>query len=99
MITWKIEQTDFRTSDGLITTAHWRVTKTDGEYSASIYGSAGVGEAAQPKIPYPQVTESEVLDWIWANGVDKDEIESGLTAQIEAQKHPVQESGLPWGEA
>ena len=96
MITWKIEQTDFRTSDGLITTAYWRATAKDGDFVASIYGSAGFGESAQPKIPYPDVTEAEVLDWIWENGVDKDEIEASLAAQIEAQKHPVQESGLPW---
>ena len=96
MITWKIEQTDFRTSDGLIQTAHWRVTQTDGEYTASVYGSAGLGESAQPKIPYPQVTETEILAWIWENGVDKDATESSLAAQIEALKHPTQESGLPW---
>jgi hypothetical protein len=96
MITWKIEQTDFRTSDGLITTAHWRAIAEDGEYTASVYGSAGLAESAQPKIPYPQVTEQEVLDWIWENGVDKDEVEASLAAQIEALKNPVQESGLPW---
>jgi hypothetical protein len=96
MITWKIEQTDFRKSDGLITTAHWRAIAEDGEYTASVYGSAGLGESAQPKIPYPQVTETEVLAWIWENGVDKDATEASLAAQIEALKNPVQESGLPW---
>ena len=96
MITWKIEQTDFRTSDGLIQTAHWRATAEVGEYSASVYGSAGVGESAQPKIPYADVTEAEVLDWIWANGVDKDEIEANLATQIDALKNPTQESGVPW---
>ena len=96
MIIWKIEQCEHLVSDGLITTAHWRATAKDGDYVASVYGSAGFGESAQPKIPYPDVTEAEVLDWIWENGVDKDEIETSLAAQIEAQKHPVQESGLPW---
>jgi hypothetical protein len=98
-VTWKIEQTDFRTSDGLIQTAHWRCTAQDGDYTASVYGSAGLGESEQPKIPYPQVTEAEVLDWVWENGVDKDETEANLASQIDALKNPVQESGVPWAEA
>jgi len=95
MITWKIEQTDFRTSDGLIQTAHWRCIATDGEFSSSIYGTCGFGEGA-PTIPYADVTQAEVLDWCWANGVDKDEIEANLAAQINALKNPTQESGVPW---
>ena len=39
---------------------------------------------------------AEVLDWIWANGVDKDTTEEGLAAQIEAQKNPVTAAGVPW---
>jgi hypothetical protein len=37
-----------------------------------------------------------VLDWIWANGVDKDAVEARLTSQIEMQKNPVSATGLPW---
>ena len=97
MITWKIEQTDYLTLDGFITTAHWRATSIDGDYSATVYGSVGLGESASPKIPYAEVTEQEVLDWCWASGVDKDAIETNLATQIEALQNPVQESGLPWG--
>jgi hypothetical protein len=46
--------------------------------------------------PYAEVTMAEVLDWIWANGVDKDATEESLAAQIEAQKNPVTAAGVPW---
>jgi hypothetical protein len=95
MITWKIEQCEHLVSTGYITTAHWRATDVDGEFSTSVYGSVGFGEG-DPQIPYDSVTEAEVLAWIWENGVDKEEVEANLAAQIEALKNPVQESGLPW---
>jgi hypothetical protein len=38
----------------------------------------------------------EVLDWCWANGVDKDAVESSLAAQIAALKNPVSAAGTPW---
>lgn len=94
MATWKITQTDYLTADGFINTAHWTASVEDGEYSASVYGTCSFTGA--PTIPYNQVTEAEVLDWCWANGVDKDGVEASLAAQIEAQKNPVSKSGTPW---
>jgi len=96
--TWKITQCDSLTSDGFITTAHWTATAVDGDYTASIYSTCGFGEGT-PSIPYASVTEQEVLNWCWANGVDKDATEAALAAQIEAQKHPIQTAGLPWVQA
>lgn len=94
MATWNISQTDYETANGFITTAHWNCTAVDGEYSASVYGTCGF--TGTPTIPYAQVTMAEVLDWCWANGVDKDAVEAGLAANIALQKNPVQESGVPW---
>ena len=94
MATWNISQTDYETANGFITTAHWNVTAVNGEYSASVYGTCGF--TGTPTIPYAQVTMAEVLEWWWANGVDKDAVEAGLASQIEAQKNPVSSSGTPW---
>ena len=93
--TWTIEQCEHLVSTGYITVAHWRATAQDGDYSASVYATCSFGEG-DPSIPYADVTEAEVLDWCWANGVDKDATEASLAAQIEAQKNPVSESGVPW---
>jgi len=97
-ITWKINQTDYQTSDGFIYTAHWTANAVDGEYTASIYSTAS-WQAGTPTIPYASVTEAEVLNWVWANGVDKTATEAALAAQIEAQKNPVTATGTPWGQA
>jgi hypothetical protein len=94
-ITWTITQTDFETANGFITTAHWTCSGVDGEFSASVYSTCSWADGT-PTIPYNQVTEAEVLAWCWASGVDKDATEAAVTAQIEAQKNPVQASGTPW---
>lgn len=94
-ITWTITQTDYLTSDGFITTAHWTATAVDGDYTASTYSTSS-WTAGTPTIPYAQVTMAEVLDWIWANGVDKNATEESLAAQIELQKNPVTATGVPW---
>ena len=94
-ITWKIAQLDRQTSDGFITTAHWTATAVDGGYTASVYGTCGFA-TAEPTIPYDSVTEAEVLDWIWVNGVDKEITEASLAEQIEAKKNPTTAVGVPW---
>ena len=92
---WKITQCDRLTADNFITTAHWTCSAVDGDYTASSYGTCGFA-VATPAIPYASVTEAEVLGWCWANGVDKEETEANLAAQIAAQKAPVTATGVPW---
>ena len=95
-ITWSISNLDRKTSDGYIQTAHWICSGVDGEFSGSVYSTCSFGEGT-PSIPYENVTEAQVLEWIWANGVDKAATEAAVVAQIEAKQNPVQSSGLPWG--
>ena len=94
-ITWKVNPLDRRTSDGFVTTAHWQCTGVDGDHSGSVYATTSWPDG-QPTIPYASLTEETVLDWIWASGVDKTATEAAVTAQIEAKKNPVSESGVPW---
>jgi hypothetical protein len=47
--------------------------------------------------PYESLTEQEVLDWIWNNGVDKTAIENGIDQSIENQINPPYDHlPLPW---
>jgi hypothetical protein len=92
---WVITQTDYETANGFITTAHWTVNAVDGDYSASSYGTCGFA-AATPAIPYASVTMQEVLDWCWANGIDKEATEASLANNIALQKNPVTATGVPW---
>lgn len=94
-ITWKITQLDRKTADGFVTTAHWTCVGTDGEFSASVYSTCSWAEGVV-SIPYEQLTEADVLAWVWLS-VDKQATEAAVAAQIDAQKNPVQVSGVPWG--
>lgn len=92
-ITWKISQMDRKTADGFVTTAHWTCSGVDGEFTGSVYASCGF--EGDLSVPYEQLTEATVLGWVWQK-VDKEATEAAVAAQIEAQKNPVQASGLPW---
>jgi hypothetical protein len=85
-------------SDGGVIVAHWRVTEVDGDHSASAYGTCSFtyDASASDFLPYADLTESVVLGWCWADGVDKDAVEASLTAKIEEQKAPTTETGVPW---
>ena len=85
-------------ADGGVVVCHWRATATDGDFSATNYGTAGFtpDPSASDYVPYDSITEEVALGWCFANGVDKDAIEASLAANIEAQKNPTQASGVPW---
>jgi hypothetical protein len=94
--TWNVVQMDRLTSDGFVVTVHYTVNAVDGDYTASIYGTVGYTEKPDEQyIPYADLTEVEVVGWV-QESLGKDTVEASLAAQIEAQKNPVQETGLPW---
>jgi hypothetical protein len=96
--TWTISTLERELSDGGVIVAHWRATDVDGDYSASSYGTCGFSpDPSDPSfVAYDSLTESQVLDWCWANGVDQDAIEASLAAKIESDKNPTQANGVPW---
>ena len=93
--TWNIVNLDRKTSDGFVITAHYVVSATDGVYNASTYGTVGYTQEDKAYIPYADLTQAEVIGWV-QESLGQDTVEASLTAQIEAQKNPVQEAGLPW---
>ena len=97
MTTWTISTLERELSDGGVVVAHWRATAVDGDFSASSYGTCGFTPDASAAgfIAFDSLTEADVLGWVQAE-VDKDAIEASLAANIEAQKNPTQDSGVPW---
>ena len=93
--TWTIAQCDRLTADGFITTAHWNATAVDGDYTASVYSTCSFAEGVA-STPYANVTEQDVLGWVWANGVSKDATEAALAQNIADQKAPKVSTGTPW---
>jgi len=93
---WQIVNMDRLTSDGFVVTVHYNVSAVDGDYTASTYGTVGyTQEEGESYIPYADLTPEIVTGWV-QQSLGKDTVEASLASQIEAQKHPVQESGLPW---
>ena len=91
---WTIVDTERNLATGYVTTVHYNVTKVDGEFTASTYGTIGY-EAGTPTTPFASLTEAQVIAWV-KDKLGEATVEAALAAQIEAQKNPVSASGLPW---
>jgi hypothetical protein len=92
---WDIAQMDRKTSDGFVVTVHYTVSAVDGDFTASTYGTVGYTQEETNFTPYNSLTKDQVIGWV-QNSLGKDTVEASLADQINAQKNPVQESGLPW---
>jgi hypothetical protein len=68
------------------------------EYSSTSYATTPVKlDSGSPYIPYQDLTQDEVLNWIWTSGVDKDATEAEVDAKIQALVNPtVISPPLPW---
>ena len=97
MTTWTIPMTEYTKANGGIFTVHWRVSKTEGDYSASSYGTCSFtpDESAEDFVAFDDLTEEVVLGWVQAT-MDVEALEASFDASIELQKNPVNASGLPW---
>lgn len=80
---------------------HWTCAGTDGTYSSSVYSTQAVTvDAEEPFTPYADLTEIQVLNWIWSSGVDKDATEVAVGQQVENLANPpVVTPPLPWAPA
>lgn len=100
--TWLVEQMNcypqYEGETDVVFTVHWRCNATDGTFDATRYGSVGVTYVAgSPYTPYADLTQDQVLGWVWTSGVDKDETQAALDADIAAQVNPpVVSPPLPW---
>jgi hypothetical protein len=92
---WNVVQMERKAADGFVTLVHYNVFAEDGEFQSSSYGTVGFTQEDIDYVPFEELTQSQVVGWV-KEALNKDEIEANLAAQIEAQKNPVIESGLPW---
>lgn len=104
---WKIEQIWVKPVDGdftnVVLTAAWRCDgqqiSGDKTCTGTCYGTASF-EAPDPSafVPYPNLSEADVLNWVWAAGIDKTATEASVQQQIDNQINPpVIVLPLPWG--
>jgi hypothetical protein len=79
---------------------HWTCSGTDGTYNGSVYSTCSVPSPTDTFTPYSELTQSQVLGWCYANGVDKTATEAAVEAQLQAQINPpVVTPALPWSAA
>ena len=82
----------------VVFTIHWTCAGVQDTYNASVYSTCGVTySAGTPYTPYAQLTQDQVLGWIWAGGVDKAATEAAVNLQIaNLINPPVVQPPLPW---
>lgn len=106
IITWAITKMDcypeIDNETDVVFNVHWSCsgvqTEGDTTYNGSAYGTQTVTiDAGAPFTPYDQLTQEQVLGWVWAAGVNKDMTETAVQLQINNQINPpVVTPPLPW---
>jgi len=101
VITWTVTAMNAYPQEDNLTdvvfNVHWTCAGTDGTYNASVYSTCSVPLASGTFTPYPDLTQEQVLGWIWANGVDQTTTEATVNQQIQNLINPpVVTPPLPW---
>ena len=92
---WNVNTVDVKPNeeghDDVIYNVHWSVSKEDGDYSASSYGTQGIDTSNLSNFkPFDEVTSDMVKGWV-IDAMGEEEVanlEAGLNAQIESEKNP-----------
>ena len=108
-LSWIIERLLCKPVEGTLTdvviTADWRcngidtvgIGDTAKTYIGTCYGSCSFAPPSGTFIPYKDLTQQQVLDWCFSNGVNKSAIEANVNQQIANQINPpVVTPPLPW---
>ena len=85
MITYEWQFPNFEVgNDNTVKTIHWRYTATDGDYSASMYGSCAGSEG----MDFDAMTKDHAIMCVIENNQSEAEMQENLSAQIDKQKNP-----------
>ena len=99
--TWKVKSLAIKPIQGeftdVVITAQWNCNGQQESYSGSYYQSTDFQAPESSKfIPYNDLTQDEVLGWIWQY-VDKATVEGYVQTQIDNQINPpIVYPELPW---
>ena len=107
-INWTVTSMDcYPQAEGetdVVFTVHWTCSGTQDNngttYNGSVYSTCGVTYTAGTSYtPYADLTQDQVLGWIWASGVDQAATEAAVQQQINNQINPpVVTPPLPWAQ-
>tara|TARA_R110002072_G_scaffold186883_1_gene343723 strand:+ start:446 stop:781 length:336 start_codon:yes stop_codon:yes gene_type:complete len=106
--TWSVGDMTHKDSDGGVSIVYWSLTATDGTYSAQEGGKlrCTADPSASNYIAYADLTEADVLGWVYSSLIVDDETAAEAKARIEAERTAkVQDqidraaansTGVPW---
>ena len=106
--TWSVNDMTHKDSDGGVFLVYWSLIATDGTYSAQGGDKlrCDPDPSASDYIAYADLTEADVLGWVYSSLIVDDEtaaeakkrIEDERTAKVQGQidRAAADASGLPW---
>lgn len=106
-ITWSIQWMQCKVQEGqysdVVITAGWCCaglqTADSQNYEVNVCNIASFPQPTEGGsfTPYDQLTQEQVLGWVWANGVDKDAVEANVQKQLADKINPpIVQPPLPW---
>lgn len=98
--TWKINQLERDPTTGVVKTVHWDCHGVDDQtqnfsHMYSTFRPAPIDPSDPNFIPFENLNEQEVLDWVW-QGATKEQCETSVAEQIELKNNPPIIIGVPW---
>ena len=86
--TWSVNDMTHKDSDGGVFLVYWSLTTTDGTYSAQEGGKlrCTADPSASDYIAYADLTEADVLGWVYDSLIVGDETAVEAKARIEAER-------------
>ena len=106
--TWNVSDMTHKDSDGGVFLVYWSLIATDGTYSAQEGGKlrCTADPSASDYIAYADLTEADVLGWVYSSLIEGEEtaseakarVEANRTAKVQAQidEAAANSSGVPW---
>jgi len=106
--TWSVNDMTHKDSDGGVFLVYWSLIATDGTYSAQAGGKlrCTADPSASGYIAYADLTESDVLGWVYSSLIVDDETAAEAKARTEAERTAkvqgqidraaADSTGVPW---
>lgn len=101
MVTWKISRLNcFPSLDGkadVVSQAYWSCSASRNGITATRESLCVLPPPGNDFVPYNRLTSDAVLQWVWANGVSKADVEAAVAQDLEQKINPpVVSKTLPW---
>lgn len=103
IITWAVTAMDCYPTVGektdVVCKVHWKCEGVNGAYNASVDASGSMSPPRGEFTPYAQLTQSQVLDWVWDNCVDRKYTEAEVEQLVQNKINPpIVTLALPWSD-